>query len=58
MLLVVDVTTGLVDEDTQAARWALRSGRRVLLVVNKVDDVQHEASSWEFLDSARAIRTR
>ncbi len=49
VLLVVDVTTGMVDEDTQAARWALRSGRPVLLVVNKVDDAQHEASSWEFL---------
>jgi GTP-binding protein len=49
VLLVVDVTTGLVDEDAHAARWALRSGRPVLLVVNKVDDTQHEASSWEFL---------
>ena len=49
VLLVVDVTTGQVDEDTHAARWALRSGRPVLLVVNKVDDAQHEASSWEFL---------
>jgi GTP-binding protein len=49
VLLVVDVTTGMVDEDTHAARWALRSGRPVALVVNKVDDAQHEASSWEFL---------
>ena len=49
VLLVVDVTTGLVDEDAHAARWALRSGRPVLLVVNKVDDTQHEASSWESL---------
>ena len=49
VLLVVDVTTGMVDEDTHAARWALRSGRRVVLVVNKVDDALHEASSWEFL---------
>jgi GTP-binding protein len=49
VLLVVDVTTGMVDEDTHAARWALRSGRPVLLVVNKVDDAQHEAASWEFL---------
>jgi GTPase len=49
VLLVVDVTTGMVDEDTHAARWSLRSGRPVLLVVNKVDDAMHEASSWEFL---------
>jgi GTPase len=49
VLLVVDITTGMVDEDTQAARWALKSGRQVALVVNKVDDTQHEALSWEFL---------
>ena len=49
VLLVVDVTTGLVDEDSHAARWALRSGRPVMLVVNKVDDAIHEAASWEFL---------
>jgi len=49
VLLVVDVTTGMVDEDTHAARWALRSGRPIMLVVNKVDDTLHEASSWEFL---------
>ena len=49
VLLVVDVTTGLVDEDTHAARWALRSGRPVALVVNKVDDALHEAASWEFM---------
>lgn len=49
VLLVVDATTGPVDEDTQAARWALRSGKPVALVVNKVDDAAHEAASWEFL---------
>ena len=49
VLLVVDVTTGMVDEDTHAARWALRSGRPIMLVVNKVDDTLHEASAWEFL---------
>ena len=49
VVLVVDVTTGPVEEDRQAARWALRSGRPVTLVVNKVDDAIHEAASWEFL---------
>jgi len=49
VLLVVDVTTGLVDEDTHAARWALRSGRPVALIVNKVDDELHEAAAWEFM---------
>ncbi len=49
VILVVDVTTGVVDEDLQAARWALRSGRPILLVANKVDDANHDAQSWEFL---------
>lgn len=49
VLLVVDGSTGPVDEDARAARWVLRSGRPVLLVVNKVDDQVHEAASWEFL---------
>ncbi len=49
VLLVVDGSTGPVDEDSRAARWVLRSGRPTLLVVNKVDDQQHEAASWEFL---------
>jgi GTP-binding protein len=49
VLLVVDVTTGVVDEDVHAARWALRSGRPILLVANKVDDAIHDAQSWEFL---------
>ena len=49
VLLVVDVATGLVEEDRQAARWALRSGRPVSLVVNKVDDAVHESAGWEFL---------
>lgn len=49
VILVVDGSTGPVDEDSRAARWVLRSGRPALLVVNKVDDQQHEAASWEFL---------
>ena len=49
VLLVVDVTTGVVDEDVHAARWALRSGRPILLVANKVDDTIHDSQSWEFL---------
>jgi GTP-binding protein len=49
VLLVVDASTGPVEEDSTAARWVRNSKRPVLLVVNKVDDQQHEASSWEFL---------
>jgi GTP-binding protein len=49
VLLVVDAATGPVEEDSPAARWVRSSKRPVLLVVNKVDDQQHEAASWEFL---------
>lgn len=49
VLLVVDVATGLVDEDTHAARWALRSGRPIMLIANKVDDETREYQAWEFL---------
>jgi len=49
VLLVVDAGTGPVDEDRHAARWVLRSGRPVALVVNKVDDAAQENSTWEFL---------
>lgn len=49
VLLVVDAVTGPVDEDSHAARWVRKSGRPVMLVVNKVDDQQHEPGSWEFL---------
>ncbi len=49
VLLVVDGATGPVDEDRHAARWVLRSGRPVALVVNKVDDAGRENSMWEFL---------
>jgi GTP-binding protein len=49
VLLVVDAATGPVEEDSKAARWVRRSKRPVTLVVNKVDDQNHEAASWEFL---------
>jgi GTPase len=49
VLLVVDASTGPVEEDSTAAKWVRNSKRPVLLVVNKVDDQQHEAASWEFL---------
>jgi GTP-binding protein len=42
VLLVVDVAVGVMEEDLQAARWVLRSGRPVILVVNKVDDAKAE----------------
>jgi GTPase len=47
VLLVVDVTTGVIDEDLDVARVLKRSGRPVRVVVNKVDSSQREADVWD-----------
>ncbi|HMD44912.1 MAG TPA: ribosome biogenesis GTPase Der [Acidimicrobiales bacterium] len=49
VLLVVDVTVGVTDEDLAAARLIRRGRAPVLLVVNKVDDVGREGAAWEFV---------
>jgi GTP-binding protein len=49
VLMVVDVTTGLTEEDLAAAKVVLRTGSPVRLVVNKVDDANREPSAWEFV---------
>ncbi len=47
VLLVVDVTVGLIDEDMAVARVLKRSGRPVRVVVNKVDSSQRDADAWD-----------
>ena len=47
VLLVVDVTVGVIDEDMAVARVLKRSGRPVRVVVNKVDSSQREADAWD-----------
>jgi GTP-binding protein len=47
VLMVVDVTVGVLDEDLAVARVLKRSGRPVRVVVNKVDSSQREADVWE-----------
>ena len=47
VLLVVDVTVGLIDEDVAVARFLKRSGRPVRVVVNKVDSSSRESDAWE-----------
>jgi GTPase len=49
VVLVVDVSVGVMDEDIAAARWVLRSQRPSLLVANKVDDERQESAIWEFV---------
>jgi GTP-binding protein len=47
ILLVVDVTVGVTDEDLAVARMLKRTGRPVRVVVNKVDSSQRETDAWE-----------
>ncbi len=49
VLMVVDVTTGVTEEDLAAAKVMRRAGPPVRLVVNKVDAANREAASWEFV---------
>ena len=49
VLMVVDVTTGVTEEDLAAARFIRRAGPPVRLVVNKVDDAKREGAAWDFV---------
>jgi GTP-binding protein len=48
VLLVVDVTVGVTEEDARVAQVLHHSDKPVLVVVNKVDDQRHELDIWEF----------
>ena len=48
VLLVVDATVGVTEEDDRVAGLLRRAGRPVLLVANKVDDGGKEADAWAF----------
>jgi GTPase len=49
VLLVVDVTVGVTEDDLAAVRAVRRTGTPVLLVANKVDDATREAAAWELM---------
>ena len=48
VLLVVDATVGVTEEDGRVANLLLRSGRSVVVVANKVDGDSREADAWDF----------
>jgi GTP-binding protein len=48
VLFVVDVTTGITDEDAQVARLLKHARTPVIVVVNKVDDERRELDIWAF----------
>jgi GTP-binding protein len=49
ILLVVDATTGVTDEDARVAERLRTFRRPTVVVANKVDDGGREAAIWEFL---------
>ena len=49
VLLVVDATVGLTDDDDRVAALLRRRDESVLVVANKVDDASHESIIWELL---------
>ena len=49
VLFVVDVTTGVTEEDARVADILRRGGGEVILAVNKVDNAEREAAMWEFV---------
>jgi len=49
VLLVVDVTTGITEEDARVARLLQRGDVPVLVVANKVDGEQREADIHQFM---------
>ncbi len=48
VICVVDTTVGALEEDDAVARVLRRSGKPVLVAVNKVDDDRREADAWMF----------
>jgi GTP-binding protein len=48
VVLVVDVTVGVTEEDAAVARILRRSGRPAVLAVNKVDDERRDVDVWPF----------
>ena len=49
ILFVVDTTVGVTEEDGRVASLLRRSERPVFVAVNKVDDTNREASTWDFV---------
>ncbi|MGH9285636.1 MAG: ribosome biogenesis GTPase Der [Acidimicrobiales bacterium] len=48
VVLVVDATVGITDDDERVARRVRASGRPALVVANKVDSSSREADAWAF----------
>src|SRR5690606_39444659 len=48
ILFVVDLRTGITGDDEEVARMLYRSGKPVVLAVNKVDNLEMAAEIYDF----------
>lgn len=48
VLLVLDATVGITDEDARVAALLRKAGRPTLVVANKVDGDSRDADAWQF----------
>lgn len=49
VLMVVDASVGITEEDARVAELVRRSGSQVMLVANKVDDEGREGAIWDLM---------
>ena len=49
VLFVVDAAVGITDDDVVIGTWLRKTGRPVLVAVNKADNDRRESDRWEFL---------
>jgi len=49
VLFIVDVVTGVTEDDARVAELLRRSGKPVVLVANKVDDTARENQIWDLM---------
>ena len=49
IVFLVDAAVGITEEDDAAAAWIRRTGKPVLLGINKADNNQREDERWQFL---------
>jgi len=48
VMLVVDTSVGITDDDARVAAMLRRAGRRTIVVANKVDGHSRDADAWQF----------
>jgi GTP-binding protein len=49
VLMMVDASVGIVEDDEAVANWLRRGDHEVLVIANKADNTQREDQLWQFL---------